>query len=210
MSNYNDFIVDFPARCQDVLKLAYGPAEAIDREVTLLIMTAAAAFLVPFERLRPGMSTAHPAQDRRQFSKVAQRLDSELGRSFLESPFHDGKLGEPGSWSVGRMDSREAPIECKPLTKETRAGQVLAIIRNALAHGNLLTIGSSTIGDKPSPIEALIFQAEDRKDGSLVGYKYVYVSPTDFHCFLGRWFAFLKEQSIPPDGVAEALLAQTA
>jgi hypothetical protein len=126
MTAYNNFIHDFPARCQDVLELAYGPAKAREREVTLLTMTAAAAFLVPFERLRASTSTEHPAQDRRRYPKLARHLDSALGQPFLESPFHDGG---PGSWSVGKIDNPEASTEYKPLTKQTPAAQVLAIIR---------------------------------------------------------------------------------
>jgi hypothetical protein len=197
MTDYTDFIHDFPGRCRDVLELAHGPARAKDREVTLLIMTAAAAFLVPFERLRAGTAAEHPAADRRIHPELARQLDAALARSFLESPFHDG---DPASWSVGKIDHPEASTSGEPLTKQIPAGQVLATIRNALAHGNLFTIGGP-----PSPIEALIFFSEDRRDGKPIGYKYVRVSPTDFHSFLLRWFLFLEARSIPPIVVAEAL-----
>jgi hypothetical protein len=162
VTDYNDFIHDFPARCQDVLEFAYSPAKVRDREVTLLIMTAAAAFLVPFERLRAGTSIEHSAQDRRLYPELARHLDSALGRPFLQSPFHDG---DPGSWSVGKIDNPEVSTKFEPLTKQTPAAQVLAIIRNALAHGNLFTISGSG-----SPIKALLFWLEDRKDGNHLAF----------------------------------------
>jgi hypothetical protein len=198
MTDYDDFIHDFPARCRDVLEVAYGPAQAKDREVTLLIMTATAAFLVPFERLR---AEEHPAQNRQLYPELARQLDFALREPFLESPFHDG---DPGSWSVGKIDNPEASTQHKPLTNQTPAGQVLAIIRNSLAHGNLFTIGGRDL-----PIKALLFFSEDRKNGHRVGYKYVHVSPTDFHGFLVRWLAFLEGMKIPPVVVAQAL-ARTA
>jgi hypothetical protein len=193
MTDYNDFVHDFPARCQDVLELAYAPAMAKDREVTLLIMTAAAAFLVPFERLRGGTSTEHPAQDRRLYPELAQHLDVALERPFVESPFRNGG---PGSWSAGKNDNLEASTEFKPLTKRTPAAAVLAVIRNALAHGNLFTIGGQN-----SPIEAVMFVSEDRKHG---GYRCIRVSPTDFHEFLVSWFGFLNRKKISPAVVAQA------
>jgi hypothetical protein len=194
MTDYTDFIHDFPARCRDVLELAYGPAQARDREVTLLIMTATAAFLVPFERLRAG---EHPAQDRQLYPELARQLDSALGKPFLESPFHDGG---PRSWATGKIDNPEASTQYKPLTNQTPAGQVLAIIRNSLAHGNLFTIGGRNL-----PIKALFFFSENRKHGDRVGYKYVHVSPADFHGFLARWLSFLEGMKIPPVVVAQAL-----
>jgi len=196
MTDYSDQIRDFPTRCGEVLDLFYDQAQAKDREVTLLIMTAAAAFLVPFERLRPGMSTKHPAQDRERFPELARHLDSVLGWPFLGSPFHDAGSA---SWSVGKMP-RPKRVEFKQLTKETQANQLLAIIRNALAHGNLWTITGTG-----SDIEALIFWAEDKKDEKVIGYKYVHVSPTDFRDFLVKWLAFLKMEKLPAGIVAETL-----
>jgi hypothetical protein len=46
MTDYSDFIRDFPTRCGEVLSIYYDQAQAKSREVTLLIMTATAAFLV--------------------------------------------------------------------------------------------------------------------------------------------------------------------
>jgi hypothetical protein len=197
MTDYTDFIRDFPARCGDVLKLAYCPARAQDREVTLLIMTAAAALLVPFERLRPGMAVEHLGADRRTYPDLANQLDAALKQPFLKSPF---RRGGPGSWSVGKIDHPEASVSREPLTMQTPASQVLATIRNALAHGNLFTIGGAD-----ASIEVLRFFSEDRRDGKLAGYRYLHVSPADFHSFLCRWFLFLKAKSIPPIVVAEAL-----
>jgi hypothetical protein len=210
MTQFTDFIHEFPARCHDVLELFSGPAQAKDREVTLLVMTAAAAFVIAFERLRPGMAAEHPSADRRTYPQLAEQLDDALGQSFLGSPFLDDG---PASWCAGKMDNAEAYMVGEPLTGQIRTGQVLATIRNALAHGNLHTLGgplgatpetgSLTEGTARPQIEALRFFANDRRRGS--GYIYVLVSPTDFHSFLVRWCLFLKARHIPPIVVGEAL-----
>jgi hypothetical protein len=195
MTDYYDFIRDFPARCGEVLDLCYQQAERANREVTLLIMTAAAAF-VPFERLRSG-PRHHPSGDRQRFPKEAQSLDHALGRPFLNSPFHDEGFA---SWSMGTMPHPKLPFEFKPITRQTPANQVFAIIRNSLAHGNLWTIS-----DACSHIEEIVFWAENRDGEKLTGYKYVRTSPRDFHDFLVKWFAFLKREQLPRGVVAETL-----
>jgi hypothetical protein len=190
MSQYKNFIQDFPARCEEVLKHFYKPAETKDREVTLLIMTASAAFLVPFERLRGGMSIEHRAQDRKKFPKLAKHLDSELGKPFLTSRFYEKGSGP---WFIGKSEG-ETPVLNPPMNgrfpEKTPTGQVLGIIRNALAHGNILTLSDTA----DSPIARLLFWAEDRnrKDGDPDGYKYVDVSPNDFYSLLINWFEFLN------------------
>jgi hypothetical protein len=183
-----------------VLDLCYEQAETANREVTLLIMTAAAAF-VPFERLRSGPEH-HPSRDRERFPKEAQRLDDALGRPFLNSPFReDGSE----SWLMGTMPHPKPPVEFKSITNQTLANEVFAIIRNSLAHGNLWTIS-----DTGSQIEAIVFWArKSDRERRLIGYKYVRTSPKDFHKFLVRWFAFLKGEQIPRGVVAETL-AQAA
>jgi hypothetical protein len=148
----------FPCAVPRCAQASLWRAQAKDREVTLLIMTAAAAFLVLFERLRAGMAMEHLGRDRQIFPDLARELDAALALPFLESPFHDGG---PNSWSAGTIDHPEVSTRGEPLTKQIPASQVLATIRNALAHGNLFTIGGPTL-----PIEALIFFSEDRRDGT--------------------------------------------
>jgi hypothetical protein len=191
MAHYNDFIHDFPARCGDVLKIAYDPAKAQSREVTLLIMAATAAFLFPFERLRSG-SVEHQAGDRKKFPELTKHLDSSVNRKFYTSPFYE-RSSE--SWLVGRAKSisQESELKFERLPSSVLANEVLAIIRNALAHGNLWTLPGPKFNAAESfalgQIDRIIFWSEDRKNG---GYKYVSVSPDDFYNFLMKWLQFLE------------------
>jgi hypothetical protein len=195
MTDYSDFIRDFPVRCGEVLEFCYEQALTNGREVTLLMMTAAAAF-VPYERMRSGSD--HPSRDRQRFPRAAQNLDSALGKPFLKSQFHSESMR---SWSMGRMRTAEPPVDLPPLTNQTPANQVFAIMRNAFAHGNLWTRPGNS-----KHIGAVAFLAEDKDpQGSVIGYKYINVSTQDFHSFLVKWFVFLKQQRIPAEVVAEAL-----
>ena len=55
------------------------------KEITLLLMTASAGFIIPFERLRPDRRTEHIAQDRTKFPNVAEKIDKFLGDKFVKS-----------------------------------------------------------------------------------------------------------------------------
>ncbi|SRR6266851_3088286 len=193
MTSYKDFIHDFPGRCGEVLELADGPAQAKGFEVTLLIMTAAAAFVVPFERLSTSKyKREHPSKDAQTFFEHAQELTDALGQPFLGSPFFGD---DPASWCEGKIETLGKASVGEPLTKETTSDEVLSIIRNALAHGNLfpIPIGAS----RAAQMTAIEFYSEDRDgDGKRIGYKFVRVSPRDFRCFLVKWLQFLKEKDI--------------
>ena len=117
MTDYADFIRDFPTRCGEVLELCYGQALTNGRKVTLLLMAAAAAF-IPYERLRS--SREHPSRDRQRFQRAAQNLDSALGKPFLKSPFHSESME---SWRMALTRDAEPPFDLQPLTYQTPANR---------------------------------------------------------------------------------------
>jgi hypothetical protein len=61
MSEYKDFVRDFPLRCHDLLKKFEPGAKLRDREVMLLLAVASAGLVVPYEGLRP--ERPHPSGD---------------------------------------------------------------------------------------------------------------------------------------------------
>ena len=203
MSEYQDFVADFPARCRDVLRLASEKAEAQDREVTLLLVVASASLIVPFERLRGGMRTEHPAYDRINHPDVAARLEKLLNRKFLNSVLWNL---EPGTWEWSQLvlkpggpDAWNELSTVTPMPPRLPVQQLLAIVRNGLAHGSVFTTGN--------PISSLIFVSERRKDQEVLGHQYVRCSPADFGKFLDRWFDFLQRNRVSQADVAQSLAA---
>ena len=59
MTAYRDYIVDLPGRCIDILEHFESDAKTQDREMTLLLMAASSAFLIPRERTQ----SRHPDSD---------------------------------------------------------------------------------------------------------------------------------------------------
>ena len=80
MTVYRSIAADFPLRCRDLLAIIEETAYARDREVTLLLAIATAAFVIPYERLRPrgANNDRHPAADRQAFHAASAALDSLL------------------------------------------------------------------------------------------------------------------------------------
>jgi hypothetical protein len=203
MTAYKNFVDDFPRRCREILKFARKSALFRGREVTLALMVASAGLVVPYERLKPdGGEIDHPSGDNKKFSVAAEKLKALLAESFLSSAiwgasvstWHSGKLksvtGDPDSWEELR---RRQPVQ-----SEKTVGNVLRVIRNALAHGNIFTF--------KDPIEAIIFIKANVNDKKEVrDYSFVFVAPGDFQIFLEKWFDFLAQLHISQAETFEVL-----
>ena len=199
MSSYDNFISDFPKRCDDILKNFFPLANARKREVTLMLAVATAGFSVPFERLR---AEQHPARDRELFDDAARQFDVLLESPFLESPLWDAPAA---SWAFSnKIENIQQELDFwpelrqpKPLSKEKTTKSVLKHLRNALAHGNVFTRGN--------PIDLLVFLSRPSEDRS--SFAMMAVTPSDLYQFLRKWFAFLGSLKMPTDVSEESIVA---
>lgn len=183
MSAYENFIQDFPNRCNDLLQECEKKARFIGREVTLMICIASAGFTIPFERIRQ----KHPSENNCRYSEAAKRINELLKKNFLESRL---AKGSKGSWHRGPLASHSGSPDNWPeigspdkIKNNEKVKEILFHLRNALAHGNIYTIGRR--------IETIIFLSEtDYKSGK---FNYITVTPDDFCNFLRNWFEFLND-----------------
>lgn len=196
MSAYRDFTSDFPSRCLDILDHQTAWAKFRGRDVTLLLMVASAAFVMPYERLRPDDNRSpHPSGDNRRFSELAKRLEDLMAEKFCGSSLCPNK---ENSWRVakdvprvdGDLDGWFPPQSLKPVSKDKTVSSMLVLIRNAIAHGNVFTTGN--------PIGSLIFvQRRGSDESSTSKFEVLSVSPEDFGRFIREWVAFLHQSQIP-------------
>ena len=153
-------------------------------------MTATTVFVIPKERLE----TRHPSEDhkRPENLELSKKLETLSGKAFVNSDFFP-KNGK--DWSFGKVDRDSyQDIQNKYLTAEVLNGtqpvsQIMSLIRNALAHGNILTDNGT--------IEKLVFTSE-RKDKTkeIVGYQFLVVPVRDFRDFLVLWLKFLAKERV--------------
>ena len=200
MTAYKNFISDFPRRCIDILDLAKAGSRASGRDVTLVIMVASASLVIPLERLRIKASgDAHPIGDLERFPDSAQQL-----QGLLKSPFVGSKIGPPAdqkSWKLaqrltnieGDAEQWMARAQLKPVSGEKTVKAILELMRNALAHGNLFTIGD--------PIASLVFVNFHWKNlpkgapAEWVNFDALQVPPADLDELLCKWVEFLHQSN---------------
>lgn len=203
MSNYRDFVEDFPRRCRDVLVLCSGEARLQDREVTLLLMATTAGFVMPFERLSEGESIIQPTLDRPIFSSAMSRLIDELAKESGQSHLFNGAGWRGGSLKsvVGTPDDWDECIAPERLGQDTPVWEAIRRLRNGLAHGNVFS--------RPGPhgrIEDLVFVSGGiRKNGTKIPSRFLVLSPVELREFMDRWFTFVADLHVPHAAVVDLL-----
>ena len=200
MSNYKNFVFDYPARCHELLKRMNDDNMAQDREVTLLIALASAGLILPLERLAPDDSSErtkfHPSGDPERYPKWRDDLSDMLAKPFCNSPLSNGPDNFWRTGKVSAADLKDRPdswpgfLTAKPISKDKLARSVIKILRNSLAHGNIWTTNSRII-------ENIVF-AREISCGK--HYEYIVGSPVSLRSLLIGWFHFLKEKQIPING----------
>ena len=210
MTAYANFIQDFPARCIEILDKSYKQAEDAGREVTLMLAVATAAFIIPFERLRP-LPAEHPADDVEIYREAKRKFDKAInGRFRLSHRWGQGRTWEFIEAINGedirtvQVDHWARPEARLPLSNDKLANPVFSHLRNALAHGSIFTYPNSSGTAEPPLIETILFvsrcyqEQEIEKCGSTVKekvaldkYDVLLVSPQDFLVFLKKWVEFL-------------------
>ena len=211
MTAYKSFVSDFPARCRDLLDGSMGSAEISGREVTLALTVASAALVIPFERINPS-SQDHVVPDRTDASV------SKLGK-LLGMPFEGWVKASPGLWrrasTLQGQSIRGKHVEewlredaLSSLDCTWNVGRVFAVLRNALAHGNLY----SRTGAK-GEITELVFlsQVRDRSQPSCPqcgappqlsdNYQGLVATPADFVSLLRTWVTFLESLTLSEEPI---------
>lgn len=101
MSNYDNFVSDFPRRCLELLRGFEKSRDFQKREVTLMLSLATSSIIIPYERLRGSESNhlGHPSRDWEKYPPVKESLDDLLQQPFIESALWP--QSSPGSWRCG-------------------------------------------------------------------------------------------------------------
>jgi hypothetical protein len=84
------------------------------------------------------------------------------------------------------LDGWFPPKSLKSISQDKVVSSMLALIRNALAHGNIFSSGS--------PIDRLIFV--QKRDANST-FEVLSVSPSDFGDFVRGWVKFLSDSNMP-------------
>lgn len=154
---YKDYIICFSTRAKKVLEKFSECDPKNELNVTALLSVATSAFLIPFERLKD----THPFGDRSSFETIASRVDAENKKKFENSELFTGTswllLKKSASNQLTNENFEDYKYEAIGTEKTTE--EIISIIRNALAHGNIKT---GVTGDT---IEKLYFASRNNAKG---------------------------------------------
>lgn len=197
MSEYADFVSDFPRRCIELLNSGEASSSAKGREVTLLLMVASTSLVIPFERLRLDTDhSSHPFGENKIYSQSSEALSSLLERPFVGSaigPSSDNtwKIADPVYDVSGDPSDWLRDCSIKPVGSKKQVRSILKLLRNALAHGNIKTRGN--------PIRELIFVQErfascnPGEPRRRTHFEVLLVTPEDLKAMIRGWVVFLAE-----------------
>lgn len=203
------FVVEYPERCRELLEVL----EPIARQRELLgsfsLLVAAAMFTIPYERLK----AKHPLarEDREQpFYEALRRVE---GQKFLKAEFWTAPTAD--EWRFSRIMTRPGstygwkdedgvhpmrPDARNTIAKRT-ANDVLRVIRNALAHGNIIYLDENGQEQHGARLRYLAFLSRyEETDGQRAAsetYRLVTSTEDGFVVFVKAWASWLE--SLPPD-----------
>lgn len=195
----NRFATEYPERCLALLEEFEPIARERGLTGTFSIMLASSVLLVPIERVK----AAHPLPQERQ-SNLCVALGRVRGQKWADAEF----WGETpiGDWRFSRImqnpdnssawhDRAGRPSfseEANTIKKRT-VSDVIYVLRNALAHGNIIYLAANGQEEKGNPVEHLAFlsrcEAEVATDNT---YQVVIVGEADFLPFIKAWANWIK------------------
>ena len=202
------FAIEYPQRALQLIEVFEEQARHQDLVGSFGLLAAAAVLTIPYERMKAGHFLHDKGQDHDLAAEI-KRLEKER---FLSAPFWGDK--PPGEWrqsrimaSVDRVDSWKdekgrPSLSADANTIENRkAEEVIRILRNALAHGNIIYLdhnGRENAGNRMVYLAFLSRYEENEEQRKLATtYRVVVTSEDDFLRFVKAWARWVS--SFPLD-----------
>ena len=146
--NYEDIYHDFPLRCADVWQKMRSHSAIKDRDVTFMLMTAAAGLVMPHEHLKIqagqySNNANHPAFPD---SKCDYKKVLEIVQAALDAPMNKSELFENIEFDKWNFSEVKEIKEIRDLVEYTahngaayagkKARVIVNLLRNAIAHNS--------------------------------------------------------------------------
>jgi uncharacterized protein YprB with RNaseH-like and TPR domain len=204
------FVVEYPKRCLALLEMLEPQARRENLVGSFSLLVASAAFVIPYAR----MQSRHPLHQPEQDSDLSGALRSlDKHEKFLTAKFWDG--AGAGDWRFSRiMENQNITAAWRdqsgfhPMSKsaensigKSNAGEVLRVVRNALAHGNVVYLDESGFETPGNLVTFLGFLSRyeetegERASGET--YRLVVTTEDNFLRFVRAWAVWIA--SFPPD-----------
>jgi hypothetical protein len=208
------FAIEYPQRALELIRLFEDKARRRDLVGSFGLLAAAAVLTIPYER----MKASHFLHDEQQDHDLAAQIKKLEKVKFLSAPFWGTEV--PGEWrqsrimeSVDRVDDwkdqegRPSLSTSANTIEKRKAGEVIRVLRNALAHGNIIYLDKNGREIAGNPMEYMAFLSryeESEEERKLrTTYRVVVASEEGFLHLVKSWASWVS--SFPLDyAVSEA------
>ena len=211
------FVVEYPQRCVKMLEMLEPAARKEQLLGSFSLLVASSLFLIPYER----MKKAHPLNSRQDEPKLYDAI-----RKLEKRPFNSNDMWAdyaPKNWRFSRIitspDHTENWLdenECHPMhgaaintIDNRKIGEVLRVVRNALAHGNVVYLDEHGYERHGEVVQYLAFlsryeENEEQRNKSET-YRLVATTEEEFLTFIKSWASWL--QKFPADSCLYSAMA---
>lgn len=214
------FATDFPKRCLELLENFEHQAGRLNLLTSFGVTMASSLLVIPMER----QGKKHPFREQEYGSSLQLALRELERQRWQLADFWDG--AHPLGWHFSRivtdpnevsgwLDETDAPsVSAGADTMGRRSiGEVLRVLRNALAHGNIVYLDPARNETPGLPVRYIAFLSryEELAPKSGAGgvaipetYRVVIVPDEDFIAFLKDWARWLMRYAADEADVVAA------
>jgi hypothetical protein len=196
------FVVEYPQRGLQLLEALEPTARERQLLGSFSLLAASAIFTIPYMRLS---ESDHPLREPQRYRQLYDALRRVNKQKFVEAEFW--RDVQPKSWRFSRIVSRpdfssdwRDERDVHPMSDDAQntvdkcqGREVLRIIRNALAHGNVVYLDEAGFETSGAKLQHLAFltRHEKPKDPPPKTYDLVTATEEGFLAFVKCWATWL-------------------
>jgi hypothetical protein len=207
------FAIEYPQRALELIRLLEDQARKRELLGSFGLLAAAAVLTIPYERMNASHFLHREEQDH-DLATHLKRLDKV---KFLEAPFWP-KSPDANAWRQSRImaavddvnrwrdEHGRHPLATEANTIAQRhASQVIRVLRNALAHGNIIYLDKDgrEIAGNVMVYMAFLSRYEDERLEQRHTYRVLVTTEDAFIQFVKAWAGWVSQFPLN-DRVAEA------
>lgn len=210
------FAIEYPRRALELLGMLEAPAREHNLLGSFGLLAASAILTIPFERMR----TSHFLHNEVRDADLVKNLKALEKTVFLKAPFWRSEP-DAGVWRQSRIvngvdevfgwldqDSRDPRSEESNTIKTRKASEVLRVLRNALAHGNIIYLdknGQEIAGNQMIYMAFLSrYEETSKQRAQAETYRVVITTEEAFLHFVKSWAEWISSLDLDPRLAAAA------
>ncbi|MGO6849050.1 hypothetical protein EHI47_27265 [Rhizobium leguminosarum] len=198
------FAIEYPQRALQLIRMLEGPARDSELLGSFGLLAASAILTIPFERMR----SSHFLHDEGQDADLVAHLKALEKANFLDAPFWE-TAPKAGEWRQSRImntvdevhgwadhDGRDPRSDVANTIQTRKASEVLRVLRNALAHGNIIYLDKNgqEIAQNRMVYMAFLSRYEETPEQRELSetYRVVVVTEEAFLHFVKSWARWIS------------------